>query len=160
MFHGKLIGIYVTPRKGKELQTLDEVEAIQGRGLVGDRYFLKEGTYSDREGPDREVTLIEVEALDGLAREYGITLLPEQSRRNLLTRSVPLNHLVDRTFAIGTVVLRGIRLCEPCGHLEALTCKGARAGLIHRGGLRAQIVQGGLLQVGAEVTVHEPATST
>ena len=90
--------------------------------------------------------------LDGLAREYELTLQPAQTRRNLLTRGVPLNHLVGRTFAVGPVVLRGIRLCEPCGHLEGLTLKGVRAGLIHRGGLRAQILQGGLLQVGAAIT--------
>lgn len=148
MFHGQLVGIFVTPRKGEPLQALDRVEAVAARGLVGDRYFLKEGTFSNKDGPDREVTLIEAEALEGLSREYKIELTPVQSRRNLLTRGVPLNHQVGRTFRVGSVLLRGIRLCEPCGHLEALTCKGAKAGLIHRGGLRAQVLAGGTLQVG------------
>src|SRR5438552_3394586 len=140
MFHGQLIGIFVAPEKEGDLQALDRVEAVTGLGLVGDRYFLNTGTYSAKPGPDREVTLVEVEALEGLAREYQITLPPAQTRRNLLTRGVPLNHLVGRTFTVGPVVLRGIRLCEPCGHLEALTCKGVNAGLTHRGGLRAQVV--------------------
>src|SRR5439155_4634181 len=118
MFHGQLIGIYIVPQRGKDLQAIASVEAVATRGLVGDRYFLKDGTYSAKDGPDREVTLIEAEALDGLAREYQITLQPGQARRNLLTRGVPLNHQVGRTFTIGPVVLRGIRLCEPCGHLE------------------------------------------
>ena len=151
MIHGHLVGIYVARRKGDNLQGIDRVEAVPGRGLTGDRYFLKEGTFSDKDGPDREVTLIEVEALEGLAREYEITLQPAQARRNLLTRGVPLNHLVGRTFTIGPVVLRGIRLCEPCGHLEKLTCMGVQKGLAHRGGLRAQIVKGGQVQVGAPV---------
>lgn len=155
MLRGKLIGIYVATRKGADLQGVDRVEAVTGRGLVGDRYFLKEGTYSAKDGPDREVTLIEAEALEGLAREYEITLEPAQARRNLLTRGVPLNHLVGRTFSIGPVVLRGIRLCEPCGHLEKLTCKGVEKGLIHRGGLRAQVISGGMLEVGAAVTLQE-----
>src|ERR1022692_4654603 len=116
MFHGQLIGIYVAQRKSDELQPLDQVEAVPGRGLLGDRYFLKEGTFSNKDGPDREVTLIEAEALEGLTREYQVTLAPAQARRNLLTRGVPLNHLVGRTFAIGPVILHGIRLCEPCGH--------------------------------------------
>jgi MOSC domain-containing protein YiiM len=153
-FQGELAGIFTARRKGEDLQSLDRVEAIAGRGLVGDRYFLKEGTFSAKDGPDREVTLIETEALDGLAREYEITLRPPQARRNLLTRGVPLNHLVDRTFAVGAVVLRGIRLCEPCGHLESLTCKGVKAGLVHRGGLRARVLEGGVLQVGAAITMR------
>lgn len=153
MIHGQLIGIFVAPGKGADLQALDTVEAVAGQGLVGDRYYQKEGTFSDKDGPDREVTLIEIEALDALAREYEITLTPAEARRNLLTRGVALNHLVDRTFMIGPVQLRGIRLCEPCGHLEKLTCAGVKKGLIHRGGLRAQVLQAGKLQVGSAVTL-------
>jgi MOSC domain-containing protein YiiM len=153
MFQGQLVAIFVTPHKGKELQPVNQADAVAGRGLVGDRYFLKEGTFSQKDGPDREVTLIEVEALEGLAREYQIELQPNHARRNLLTRGVPLNHLVGKTFTVSSVVLRGIRLCEPCGHLEKLTCKGVEKGLIHRGGLRAQIVTGGALEVGAAVAL-------
>jgi MOSC domain-containing protein YiiM len=154
MFQGNLLSIFIAARKGHDLHAIDKVEAVAGRGLVGDRYFAKEGTFSDKDGPDREVTLIEAEALDGLAREYDITLQPAQSRRNLLTRGVPLNHLVGKTFTVGKVVLRGIRLCEPCGHLEKLTCKGVQKGLLHRGGLRAQIVSGGVLEAGAAITMQ------
>lgn len=153
MFHGQLVSIFVAPHKGKDLQPIATVEAVAGRGLVGDRYYFKEGTFSAKDGPDREVTLIEAEALEGLAREYEISLQPFQARRNLLTRGVPLNHLVGKTFTVGAVVLRGIRLCEPCGHLEKLTCKGVEKGLKHRGGLRAQIVTGGPLEVGAKITI-------
>jgi MOSC domain-containing protein YiiM len=151
MFEGQLAGIFITQSKGKELQPVSKVEGVAGRGLVGDRYFLKEGTYSAKDGPDREVTLIEAEALIGLAREYQIELAAHQARRNLLTQHVPLNHLVGKAFKIGNVTLRGIRLCEPCGHLEKLTCKGVEKGLIHRGGLRAQIVESGVLEVGATI---------
>lgn len=151
MFHGQLVAIFTGQRKGSDLQSSDQIEAVAGRGLVGDRYFLKEGTFSEKEGPDREVTLIEVEAIEALAQECDIALPPAQARRNLLTRGVPLNHLVGREFAVGPVVLRGIRLCEPCGHLEKLTRTGVKAGLVHRGGLRAQIITGGTLRVGQEV---------
>lgn len=151
MFTGQLIGIFSAARKSADLQSLEEAEAIAGRGLVGDRYFLKEGTFSNKESPDREITLIETEALEGLAREYQISLQPAQARRNLLTRGVPLNHLVGSTFTIGPVVVRGIRLCEPCGHLEKLTCKGVQPGLVHRGGLRAQVLASGVWKVGAAI---------
>jgi MOSC domain-containing protein YiiM len=153
MFSGQLVGIFVTPHKGKDLQAVPHVDAVPGRGIVGDRYYLKDGTFSPKDGPDREVTLIEAEALEGLAREYQIEIQPNQSRRNLLTRGVPLNHLVGKTFTVGNVSLRGIRLCEPCGHLEKLTCVGVLKGLIHRGGLRAQIVTGGVLEVGAAISI-------
>jgi MOSC domain-containing protein YiiM len=154
MFQGQLVGIFVVDRKGADLERRQEIEAVVGRGLVGDRYFLKEGTFSEKDGPDREVTLIEEEALAALAAHYEIALEPAQARRNLLTRGVPLNHLVNRTFSIGPVVLRGLRLCEPCGHLEALTRKGVKAGLVHRGGLRAQVIEGGVLEVGAVIALR------
>lgn len=152
MFQGQLTGIFTTQKKGADLSPLVIAEAVPGRGLVGDRYFLKAGSYSEKDGPDREVTLIEEEALEGLLREYEIALTPAQARRNLLTRGVPLNHLVGKTFRVGAITLRGIRLCEPCGHLEKLTCKGAKQGLLHRGGLRAQILTGGALSVGDAIT--------
>ena len=155
MFRGQLIGIFVAARKRDDLQSLDQVEAVAGRGLFGDRYFLKEGSFSPKDGPDREVTLIEMEALEALAREDKLELAPVKSRRNLLTRGVPLNHLVDQEFKVGDVVLRGIRLCEPCGHLESLNFKGLITGLCHRGGLRAQIVRGGMLRKGDAIA---PAT--
>lgn len=160
MFHGQLIGIFTGQRKGGDLNSVDQIEAIAGRGLVGDRYFLKEGTFSEKDGPDRQVTLIEVEAMEALARECEIALPPVQARRNLLTRGVPLNHLVGQEFAVGPIVLRGIRLCEPCGHLEKLTKVGVKSGLVHRGGLRAQIITGGTLRVGVEVALSQSRSQT
>ena len=154
MFQGQLIGIFIGSHKATDLDAVESAEAVAGRGLVGDRYFLKQGTFSDKDVPDREVTLIEIEALEGLTREYDVALQPAQARRNLLTRGVPLNHLVGRNFTAGGVVLHGIRLCEPCGHLAKLTCKGVEKGLAHRGGLRAQIVGGGRLEVGAAVALQ------
>jgi MOSC domain-containing protein YiiM len=90
-----------------------------------------------------------------MTRETEITMEPGQARRNLVTRGVPLNHLVGKEFSVGAVVLRGIRLCEPCGHLEALTIKGVKEGLCHRGGLRAQILHGGVLKTGDRITLRE-----
>src|SRR6516165_5197617 len=110
MFQGELIGIFIGERKGCDLQAVDAVDAVAGRGLMGDRYFLKDGTFSAKDGPDREVTLIEMEALEAIRREYDISLEPAQARRNLVTRGVPLNHLIGHDFAVGNVVLRGLRL--------------------------------------------------
>jgi MOSC domain-containing protein YiiM len=150
-FEGRLLAIYVHGRKCADLERVEEVQAVAGSGLVGDRYHLQQGTFSKPDSPDREVTLIEMESIEALAQECQIALEPGQARRNLVTRGVPLNHLVDREFSIGEVVLRGIRLCEPCDHLERLTVKGIKGGLCHRAGLRAQIVRGGIVRTGESI---------
>src|SRR5204862_8171310 len=98
MFQGKLLAIHIAGRLAENLHAVAEIEAVAGRGLAGDRYCAKEGTFSAKDGPDREVTLIESEALAGLQREYDLKLTPAQTRRNLLTEGVPLNHLVGKEF--------------------------------------------------------------
>ena len=148
MFEGRLEAIYIGPEKRADLQMVSQAEAVPGKGLDGDRYAHQQGTFSKPGSIDREVTLIEVEAIEALKRESELALEAGQARRNLVTRGVPLNHLVGQEFKIGEVILRGIRLCEPCGHLESLTIKGVKDGLCHRGGLRAQIVRGGTIRAG------------
>lgn len=133
------------------MQTISEARAMVGRGLEGDRYFSGSGTYSNHPGNGRHVTLIEIEAVDALKREYDVEIAPALCRRNIVTHDVALNHLVDCEFRVGEVVLRGMRLCEPCPHLEKLTAPGALRGLIHRGGLRAEILTGGMIRVGDPV---------
>jgi MOSC domain-containing protein YiiM len=148
MFSGRLEAIYLSPLKKQLPEAHPTVQAHAGRGLEGDRYCRGEGTFSLPAGPDREVTLIEAEALEALTNETKLEVSAAAARRNLLTRGVPLNHLVGKQFKVGAVVLRGMRLCEPCGHLEKMTVSGVQEGLCHRGGLRAQIVTGGLLRQG------------
>lgn len=151
-----VVSIHVAPGKAAPTISLAEVRAVPGRGLEGDRYFAGAGTFSNPPGPSREVTLIEVEALEALARDYGVALDPGAARRNVVTRGVALGHLVGREFRVGEVVLRGIRLAEPCAHLARLTHEKVLPGLVHRGGLRAQVVTGGVLRVGDAVVVPEP----
>ncbi len=133
------------------MRSVKRVRAVPGKGLEGDRYYNAMGTYSDRPGAAREITLIESEAIEAMARDNKTTIPAGDARRNVVTRGAPLNHLVGREFLVGRVRLRGIRLCEPCSHLEGLTRRGVLAGLIHRGGLRAQILTGGEIRVGDSV---------
>jgi MOSC domain-containing protein YiiM len=148
MWQGSVEAIHFAPEAAKPCESVSEVQAVAGRGLEGDRYFRKAGTYSDHPGSGREVTLIEAEALEALARETGITLPPGASRRNITTRDVPLSHLVGKRFRMGEALLEGTRLCEPCKHLEGLTQPGVLGGLVHRGGLRTIILEGGTIRVG------------
>ena len=94
------------------------------------------------------MTLIEIEAVAAVNRDYGIELAAGETRRNIVTRGVAVNHLVGKEFTIGEVRLRGTELCEPCAHVERLSRKGARQALIHRGGLNAEILTDGVIHVG------------
>ena len=148
---GLVVSLHIAPVGAAPMQSVRSVSAVAGSGLDGDRYFTRSGTYSNEPGTGRHVTLIEIEAIEALKRDYGVEIEPGQTRRNIVTRGAALNHLVNREFAIGGVILRGMRLCEPCSHMEKLTVKGAMRGLIHRGGLRAEIVTSGVIRMGDEI---------
>lgn len=148
---GTVEAIYIASTAAGPMTAIDAVPAIPGVGLEGDRYALKLGTFYKPE-PDRELTLIEAEAIDALRRDYDVELAVGDARRNIVTRGVALNHLVGREFTVGNVRIRGIRLCEPCGHLQTLAGKPVIKGLIHRGGLRAQILSEGTIHAGDQVT--------
>ncbi len=140
--------LFIGARVSEPLQPVEQVAAVAGHGLEGDRKYRRAGLPPNKNGPDREVTLIEAEAIEAVSRDYGVAIEPIETRRNVVTRGIALNHLVGKRFRVGEVVLQGIRLCEPCDHLESLTRPGMRAALVHRGGLRAQILEGGEIRVG------------
>ncbi|MGB7847630.1 MAG: MOSC domain-containing protein [Candidatus Acidiferrum sp.] len=152
MFRGNVVSIYVAPEAAGAMESREEVKAVAGKGLEGDRYFNGTGEWSKNSDVSREVTLIEIESIEALEREKNIAIAPGAARRNVVTRGVPLNHLVGREFQVGEVRLKGTKLCEPCAYLEGLTRKGVLVGLIHRGGLRAEIVTGGTIRVEDAVT--------
>lgn len=149
---GRLIGIYIAARPGEMLRSVEAVQALTGLGLEGDRYAAKQGTFSERPG-QRDVTLIEAEVLESYERESGKKLSAAESRRNLLTLGVRLNDLVGCEFQVGAVRMRGLRLSEPCTHLQGLTHPETLRGLVHRAGLIAEVLSDGELKVGDLVKV-------
>src|SRR5690349_21201494 len=110
MWKGKLLSIHIAATAGAPMQPVDRAHAVAGKGLEGDRYFKGEGFYSWFAGPIREISLIEAEVLEALARDHKLQLAPDESRRNLLTQGVPLGHLVGRSFRVGAVLLRGVEI--------------------------------------------------
>jgi hypothetical protein len=154
----RIVAMFVAPTAAAPMEPRDEVEAIAGVGLAGDRYATTSGTYSGFRLADeqRAVTLIEDEVLDTVRTELGVELAARESRRNLVTSGVSLNPLVGREFRVGPVRLRGFDLAEPCTYLEEQTRPGVRAALVHRGGLRAEILDGGPIRVGDRIVVVEP----
>ncbi len=132
---GEVATIHISPEAEGAMRSVRTVRAVPGRGLEGDRYFRAVGTYSDRPGAGREVTLIELEAIEAMARDSEAQIAPGDARRNVVS----------------------VRLCEPCSHLESLTRRGVLEGLVHRGGLRAQILTEGDIHVGDPIEPLEGA---
>ena len=148
-WEGAVVALFIAPEAGAPMQAVEAARAVPGRGLEGDRYFEARGSFSRWPGPHRDVTLIAEEALAEMAREAGVTLAPEASRRNVLVRGVPLNDLIKQTFAVGEVRMEGLRLCQPCKYLARISgVPSVLPGLIKRGGLRARILDEGVIHVG------------
>jgi MOSC domain-containing protein YiiM len=145
---GRVEAINIAAALEGDCRPVEAVDALAGQGLRGDRYFAD--ARRDK-GEGRDITLIQAEALEGLHEEHGIELSGADSRRNVLTRGIDLNALVGRRFTVGEAECVGIELCEPCNHLQKMTQPGVLRGLVHRGGLRADVVRDGRIAVGDAV---------
>jgi MOSC domain-containing protein YiiM len=151
VLRGTVEAIHIAPATDAPMVAVQRIRAIAGVGLEGDRYATRTGTWSEDPRVDRDITLIEAEVMEDLAATDGIVLAPGETRRNVTTRGIRLNELVGRRFRVGDVVCEGTRLCEPCQHLTDTLGKPILRPLVHRAGLRAHIVEGGEIAVGAEV---------
>ena len=147
--NGAVAALLIAPAATAALVRVDEARAVAGSGLLGDRYADGAGTFSGT-GRGYQLTLVEAEALDAV-RKDGIEITWEEARRNVVTRGIRLNALVDRRFRIGEVECIGRRLAEPCSHLQALSPAGVLRALVRRGGLRADILGDGTVRVGDPV---------
>ena len=145
---GLIESIHVAPTAGAPLVAVEAATLDVGRGIVGDRYHAGVGAFSRWPGEGRAVSLIEAEAVEAILAETGIDLAGGRSRRNVVTRGVRLLDLIGRTFAVGGAVLRGTRECTACGRMDRLVAPGAFAAMKGRGGLRADVVAGGVVAVG------------
>ena len=136
---GRVEAIRIAPEHEQLPEPVDSVD-VTDEGLEGDRYFGR-----------GDITLIEQEALDAFRDETGIDLTHAEIRRQVLTTGIRLNDLVEKRFRVGGVEAVGVEWCEPCNHIQSLTYDGVLKGMVHRAGLRADIVQPGTISVGDEV---------
>jgi MOSC domain-containing protein YiiM len=155
MLKGTVTSIYISPQASHPMLSVDTVEAVAGRGLKGDRYYQSVGSFSRKGDASQEVTLIEMETIMSLVHDHDIKINLGDCRRNIITRDVRLNDLVGKKFRVGETVLIGLKLCEPCSHLAKLTTEKILPALVHRGGLRAQILSEGTIKVGDIITEDE-----
>lgn len=149
---GRVVEILIADFPASEMMSKRRVRAVPGQGLEGDRYFVGTGTFSPKpQKPDFEITLIELENVQAFAADSGLPFTVLQARRNIVTSGVRLNELAGREFFLGRVRIRGIRLCEPCTHLAKGSFPAVLQGLVHKGGLRAQILSEGEICVGDRI---------
>ncbi|HEY8521287.1 MAG TPA: MOSC domain-containing protein [Gammaproteobacteria bacterium] len=145
---GRIEHIFIAPERGARCEAVESVEAIADTGLKGDRY----SDAKNRKDPGQQVTLIELEQIESFVRETGLAMDPSAPRRNLVTRGVELNALVGRRFRVGECELEGVELCEPCTKWARNTHKEVVRFFVHRGGLNARIVRGGVIAVGSSMS--------
>ena len=139
--------IFIAPAKRAPATSVQAVEALANQGLRGDRY----AEAKNRRGPDYQATLIEIENLEAFTQATGLPMLPWMTRRNIVTRGVRLNDLCGKRFSVGEAVFEGLELCEPCKIFAKLTHREALSFFAGKGGLRARIVEGGIIRVGDPV---------
>jgi MOSC domain-containing protein YiiM len=145
---GRVEEIWVAPAAGLPARSLKSVSALAGKGLDGDRHVAGTGTFPSGL-PGSALTLIQAE----VCASFAPPLLANEHRRNLVTRGVELNGLVGQDFTIGAVRCRGMRLCEPCRVIAGYAGRPVLRPLVHRGGLRADILADGTISVGDPVVV-------
>ena len=153
---GKIENLLISKNIQSPMQNVNQIILEIEKGIFGDRYYAQEGTFSNKGKiePDRDVTLIEIEKINDLNTEYNLNITPEDFRRNIVVSNCDLNSLVDKEFQIGNVILKGIRLCEPCNYLsEKLDNKNLLSGMNKKAGLRAQIIKGGSIDMSSQVEI-------
>ncbi len=143
---GTVEAIFVVAAGGQPMQSVDEVTALEGCGLEGDRYCERTGYWT---GVDEcQVTLIQGEHLDEIFQQTGIHVRDGEHRRNIVTRGIELEQLRGRQFQVGEAILEYDRPRPPCSYVESLTEPGMMRALMGRGGICARVVRGGKIRVG------------
>ena len=148
---GTVDAIYRFADSGAPAQSLEQARFIAGSGIEGDRYAIGKGHFSENGRWGQALTLIEAEAIEYLASEHGVEMPAADARRNIVTRGIDLNALMGKRFRIGGILCQGSRLAEPCAWLQKTTPPGMLRGLVHRGGLRADILEDGIVKLGDQI---------
>lgn len=147
--------IFISSDAGEPMVELPEANVIAGQGLEGDRYYYKTGTYSWGEGNGRQLTIMEAEVITEVNAEVPFTA--EECRRNIVSRGLVLNPLVGFRVRIGRdCVIDVTRLCHPCNYLQSLLGRPVLKPLVNKGGLRCDVLEGGVVKVGDKIEVIGP----
>ena len=138
-----VVKIAISMNRNEKINCIDSVTAYAGKGLENDRFF------KDNNNSSSQLTLIESENIDNFNKSSGTNISYENFRRNIVTKNIRLNNLVNKEFFIGNAKVKGVELCEPCLHLKIiLGQKNLVEKLVHKAGLRCEILTSGKISVG------------
>ena len=143
---GKVLEIGIASIKGGKIQSVTNVDAVKGKGLLNDRKF--------RENNDKkcQITLIEIENIKNFNNISSTNISPIDFRRNIITENIRLNKMIGMEFFIGKVKLKAHDLCRPCKYLQdKLKQENFIKEFLHKGGLRCEILSDGKINVGDNI---------
>ena len=146
--------IWVASEEGLDAESVADIQVVAGSGIVGDRNFDKS------KWPGQNITFIESETIIRFNTEYNQNISFGAARRNVVTKGIDLNSLVDKEFSIGDARFRGVELCEPCNYLgellenETISCAQIVKAFVHCGGLRADVIHGGNFSTGMSIVLN------
>ena len=143
---GKVLEIGICKNKGEKIIKINHVEAIMGKGLLGDRKFIENNSKIS------QVTLIEIENINYFNHISETNILPSEFRRNIITEGIKLNDFVNKEFLVGNIKLKGHDLCRPCKYLQnMLSQSNFVKDLLDKGGLRCEILSTGKISVNDKI---------
>ena len=144
---GKVVQIGIIDTKGNQIRNVNEVEALKGKGLLNDRKF------NEKNQKERQITLIEIENINHFNKISKTNIAAIDFRRNIITENIKLNVLLNKEFFVGNVKLKAHDLCRPCKYLqELLKQNNIIKELLHKGGLRCEILTNGKIYIGDKIT--------
>ena len=140
--------IGITEKNNQEIEKKESIEVVASKGIIGDRYF------HDFNGDREQITLIESENIDYYNNTFNTKFTYLEFRRNIVTKNIKLNDLVDKTIQVGNIKLKVNDLCRPCKDLQQRLDKSSIIKeFLRRGGLRCEILSSGTINVGDKITV-------
>ena len=144
---GKVLNIGIAKKFGDKIQSINEIEAFPGKGLLNDRHF------KHANDSKCQITLIEIENITYYNKIYKSKIKDIDFRRNIVTEGIKLNELLNKEFFIGNVKVKGVDLCRPCKHLQdLLNQKNLIKELLLKAGLRCEILSHGKISIGDKIS--------
>ena len=152
-----LYAIIIGEKAKEPLHYVQSVEAVKGKGLEGDRYFYKQGTFNKPQLSQdvREISILPYESLEACNKRLESDLDFLDLRRNLVIKNLDIEALENKIFSIGTAEFKIVRTCPPCRYLSRLLEEDMMTGLKYIGGVRVKIIKSGILSVGDSVNIKE-----
>ena len=143
---GKVLEIGISENKNNKIVNVNDVEAVKGKGLVGEKHFKEDNKKRC------QITLIEIENINHYNKITGTTIPAINFLRNIVTEGIQLNVLIGKEFFIGAVKVKAHDLCRPCKYLqESLRQNNTVKELLHTGGLRCEILTSGKIFVDDQI---------